>query len=302
MQDLPFPLASILRRHQRDQRDPEKAFHILVHFFEAFAEFWATVLLSALDRAEDIPNRATKDTRTFMAEKNVLPLETSSLGTWIALGGKLASYLRGLFADRTRETDDPPASRIDYFATRDRTTVDRLIDKRIAAALQRVGPLRSQGLAHGGVIGRGVAEQLHQQAWAVVAELRRIVGHAFRSLRLVRVGAGRLGQAISTFQCDVLMGSDPQFEIESIELEEHAYDGELYLVGNDRRALKILPLVRMAAPQGGNNACYFYNKLNGDTARYVSYHQESEAIEDNPTPIELLNRWNLDPEPDSLGE
>lgn len=165
-----------------------------------------------------------------------------------------------------------------------------------------MGQLRNQGQAHGGVIGPKVAEHLHEQVRPLLAKLQRVVSVAFRSLRLVRTGEARLGPAVHTYTCDVLMGSDPQFVIESIELEELAHHGALHLVGTDRRALRLLPLVRMSAPQGGSNACYFYSKSDGKTARFVSYHQETEAVELNETPLEFLTRWNLDPGPDFPAE
>jgi hypothetical protein len=42
---------------------------------------------------------------------------------------------------------------------------------------------------------------------------------------------------------------------------------------NFGRALKILPLVQIGpSPQSANNACYFFNRLDREGARFVSYH------------------------------
>ena len=294
IQQLPFPLASILRRHQRHRMDREKAFNILIHFFEAFALIWATVLLSALDKGEEIPSEATKDARAFLAE-NKLPLEKSTLGTWVALGGKLASHLRQRLREGESVEAEGAPDPMDYFATRDEAVVDRLLNRRVSALLQQVGPLRARGQAHGGVISNRVAAELHEHALTLVSDMRNAIGDTFTAFRLVRIGEARLGKAVHTYKCDVLMGSDPQFAIESILLEDLAEDDQLYFVAASQRALRLLPLVRMSAPQGGSNACYFYSKLQGPSARYVSYHQEADAEEFDTSPLELLKRWNLDP-------
>jgi hypothetical protein len=48
----------------------------------------------------------------------------------------------------------------------------------------------------------------------------------------------------------------------------------LYIVNRDQgSALKLLPLVQMGPlPQSAQNACYFFNRTEGDGARFVSYH------------------------------
>ena len=48
----------------------------------------------------------------------------------------------------------------------------------------------------------------------------------------------------------------------------------IYLAsGRAARALKLLPLVQIgASPRSAKNACYFFNRLDRDGARFVSYH------------------------------
>ncbi|MCK5945516.1 MAG: hypothetical protein KAI24_26235, partial [Planctomycetes bacterium] len=61
---LPFPLASVLRRYRQEADDPERAAGALLHFFEAFGEFWATVLISALEQEREIPGPRTTEIRS----------------------------------------------------------------------------------------------------------------------------------------------------------------------------------------------------------------------------------------------
>ncbi len=49
---------------------------------------------------------------------------------------------------------------------------------------------------------------------------------------------------------------------------------QLYLVSKDSgRALQLLGLVRVgSSPQSAKNACYFFNRIERDGVRFVSYH------------------------------
>lgn len=57
---------------------------------------------------------------------------------------------------------------------------------------------------------------------------------------------------------------------------EHSF---LYLKTQDERsALALLPLIKvMPSPRFAENACYFYNRQEGEGVRFVSYHFEKDA-------------------------
>ena len=66
----------------------------------------------------------------------------------------------------------------------------------------------------------------------------------------------------------------------------------LYFIHNDSQyPLKVLPFVRMmASPRSARNACYYYNRLEDDKVRFVSYHfdVESEKTEVDAEVLDLL--------------
>ena len=49
---------------------------------------------------------------------------------------------------------------------------------------------------------------------------------------------------------------------------------ELYLSRKDANgSLRLLPLIHVgSSPQSAKNACYFFNRLESDGARFISYH------------------------------
>ena len=67
--------------------------------------------------------------------------------------------------------------------------------------------------------------------------------------------------------------------------------GALYLLERDGgEGLEILPFVRMRPGPPAPTACYFYSRLVGDGARFVSYHQaeDSEVTEADPALSALI--------------
>jgi hypothetical protein len=70
------------------------------------------------------------------------------------------------------------------------------------------------------------------------------------------------------------MGSNSEFLKETRSMGTWLDVERLYLSTKEsRRALKLLPLVQVGpSPQSAKNACYFFNRMERDGARFVSYH------------------------------
>jgi hypothetical protein len=97
---LPFPLASILWHYEAEPDDGAKVDYLL-KFFEALAQFTATVLLSACitDRELLEANRAA-----WFSGHMSRRLHRATFGEWLELTERLAVTLRGLLeADRGEE-------------------------------------------------------------------------------------------------------------------------------------------------------------------------------------------------------
>jgi hypothetical protein len=297
---LPFPLASVLRRYKRESSDSERAASALLHFFEAFSEFWATILLSALDLVDGIPGATSKQLRSYLAEHRLHPLERSTMATWILVGGKLASAFQKRFLSKLPnglaprengpESEDPLAALV----TRDTATIEALLSSRISTVLQRANELRNNSKGHGGALGEGAATLLHQELLASLSHLRNLVAPAFEKVRLFRLGTLTIHKGLLTYDAEVLQGSNATFLKESVILEEPCDTHSLVLCAGERRALPLVPLIRMAAPKGGDTACYFYNRCVPGTARFVSYHQGNNAEDESAAPLEFIERWNDD--------
>jgi hypothetical protein len=78
-----------------------------------------------------------------------------------------------------------------------------------------------------------------------------------------------------------------------VKIERPLDVGRLYLLNlGSLKALELVPLIRILAGQKtGEEACYFYNRLESNQVRWVSYHfqPESELLLDDPDVVEFLS-------------
>jgi hypothetical protein len=72
----------------------------------------------------------------------------------------------------------------------------------------------------------------------------------------------------------ILMGSNSEFLKENRSMSMWLDVEQLYISRKEGgNALRLLPLVRVGpSPQSAKNACYFFNRLERDGVRFVSYH------------------------------
>lgn len=75
------------------------------------------------------------------------------------------------------------------------------------------------------------------------------------------------------------MGTRQPFKQSLVETTIPLDNQKLYLRhGNNLEPMELLPFVRMMpSPSTQQNACYFYNKVDGENVRWVSYHFDRES-------------------------
>jgi hypothetical protein len=86
-----------------------------------------------------------------------------------------------------------------------------------------------------------------------------------------------LSRGVFELTATILKGPNSAFRKKRIQLTQPLDAGRLYLLNDGSlRALELAPFVRVLAGQMGQDACYFYNRLEGTGARWVSYHFHAE--------------------------
>jgi hypothetical protein len=270
---LPFPLGSILWAYHTCGTDDKVRYEHLLHFFEAYGEFLATIILSAFSRDQEI----------FASELNVLrggvgghiSLHRADFGTWVRIVERFSKTSRQLLNGDA----DKKERAFSIFCCHDPETIQALTESRVVSLLQKANSRRNSWTGHGGIVGGPEAKARHAELQAYLTELRECLGVSWERFELVLSGAATFSGGIHRYSVQKVRGRCAPFEKADVELTHPMEHGVLYLKAQDERnALPLLPLIKvMPSPRSAENACYFYNRQERDGIRFVSYHFDKEA-------------------------
>lgn len=151
---------------------------------------------------------------------------------------------------------------------------------------------------HGGIKGPGERRQKLGRLEASLADLRSLTSEGVQEVRLVRPGDGGYRQGVTEYRKALLLtGYADAFSQSPLASLQQLEADQLYIVDDVDEpvsaALKLVPFVRLRpAPSSEENACYFYSRLDGDQAEYVSHHFESESRihESDPELVAFVDR------------
>ncbi|ORC32621.1 hypothetical protein B4O97_16285 [Marispirochaeta aestuarii] len=286
---LPFPLASILWCHRVAEDDPRIRFSILLHFFEALAEFLATVHLSAFSSHIIIWQEAHKEILEALSVQH-LTFARATFGTWKVVVEKLSALSRVMLA----KTDDAPVA-ISLYSLVSTSWLEKLSAPIISQIISRANQMRNTYGGHGGALGKAQAAAIENDLRAMIEELRNLWGHGWNQFELLQMG--KMEYIEDQYTCDSLriMGANSQFEHVTRTVATPMISGKLYLLAEGAsKGLQLLPFIRMIAPPHQDAiACYFYSRTKGDEQRFVSYHYEHapevhQHFEDTANVLRLL--------------
>jgi hypothetical protein len=257
---LPFPLASILRAWQATPPDDFKSrYEHLAHFFEAVAEFVSVVVLSAFSsNAELFREHRTKLQAAW--EGQGLCLERATFGTWKVAIEYLAKQTRQMLSGSAESR----ALCAEVFADQTLALPEMLADVSLTNAISRGNKMRNDWVGHGGVVGGAEAQLRNERLLSEVQNLRDAMADGWSRSQLVQCLGCRPRRGVFENQVALLTGSNSEF----LKVER------LYLIPEEgERALLLLPLMQIGpSPESARNACYFFNRVEKDGLRFVSYH------------------------------
>jgi hypothetical protein len=271
LETLPFPLASILWRYQAAGSAEHKVTH-LFNFFEAVAQYLGTLMTSAFHSNAEFFREHRHDWFDH-GKDNPHSLSRSSFGEWVVRCQRLAKTTRQLLSDKELR-----AQVLDLYRT-DADKVEGLANKSIYAVLETVGRYRNDWKGHTGIVG---AKEQGRRSAILQEELTRLrgaLGGVFEDWWLIRPATSSYTAGVFQYSAEKLMGSRQIFKQTTVTTTEVMDANELYCYDVvTQRPLQLLPFVRMlAAPETEEVACYFYNRLEKNGVRWVSYHFEKEA-------------------------
>ncbi|MBM7587319.1 hypothetical protein JOC86_003892 [Bacillus pakistanensis] len=269
---LPFPLASILYKYYAI-KDVTSKKEFLLHFFEAFAQFQVVLMLSAYSK-----NGSNLDEK-YIYNIDASKITRATFGTWVHIGENMSKKLRQLL-------EDSPEQCLRLFQHKRKGFIKMISSKQIYNILRKTNGYRNDWKGHGGVESTTEAKNRLVLLENELHSLRKVIGDVNEGYQLIQPGTGHFSFGLYHCNCKLLKGTRNTFIEKNIEVLNGLDIDNLYLLEEDAyEPLVLLPFIRlMPSPNTQVNACYFYNRLDQDGVRMVSYYFDQDAdvkIQDN---------------------
>jgi hypothetical protein len=121
--------------------------------------------------------------------------------------------------------------------------------------------------------------------------LRKVLGWSFVTWTLLKPGPMIRSGKIFDLTATILKGTNSVFRRQQLKQTEALDTARLYMLNDaSLRALELVPFIRVIAGNTGQDACYFYNRVEEAEVRWVSYHfhADPELLLPDEDVIELL--------------
>ena len=125
----------------------------------------------------------------------------------------------------------------------------------------------------------------------MLVRTREVLGWSFETWTLLKPGPMIRSGKIFDLTATILKGTNSVFRRQRLKQTEALDTTRLYMLNDaNLRALELVPFIRVIAGNTGQDACYFYNRLEGAEVRWVSYHfhADPDLLLPDEDVIELL--------------
>ena len=270
------PLASILWGYHSESKVSKKIEYLFL-FFEGLCEFLDILVLSAL-----VSNKAFFETtaKSWLRNDEMQNWYVkASFGGWQWLFGKLAKNIREFYNNKN---DDNEFMR-DLFAKPSNAYFEMISSKSLVIVLNQINQLRNNYKGHSGVTSESQNKKVLSELESAFFEIRDLLVEGFSDVLLLNPVPSTMDwdETLNVFTttCKILKGTRSKFNQTEVATNKQLSSKKLYLLNeNEFTPIEILPLVQMReTPKTEHNACFFYNRIDGNQVRLVSYHFEKEA-------------------------
>lgn len=274
IESLPFPIASILWRYHTAKEVKVKVEHLL-HFFEAFAQFNTSLLLSAYYQDKNLFN--INKSKWIDPESDFFKKRRASFGNWVIIGERLARFTRSQLSDKENKEKV-----LDLFHTDNTEFLETIAHKDLYQVFHNAQDYRNNWTGHGGLSGDSESKRRLVLLEQELTRLRELLKDIYIDYLLIQPISSRFSQGLFNNTIRNVLGANASFPEEEF-ISNIALDiNDLYFSERSRRdPLKLIHFFRMLpSPQSEQNACYYYSRFDDLNIRYVSYHFESESERD----------------------
>ncbi len=270
---LPFPLSSILWRYLATSESGRKVEYLL-HFFEAFSEFMSMLLLSSFYQDKEFYKSHNQKWANHDSKYQDWILK-ANFGGWNQLTSDLLKIVRSLYTEKK--------DREHLFSVLGRPSNDfmsLLLSKNINPILEKVLAYRNNWKGHGGISNEKDNKNRIIFLEQELNNLRYLIKGAFDECRVVSPSTSKYKEGVFKFKAKELIGNKTPFNEILIDSLIPMDENKLYLFHlGQNKPIELLPFIKFNQE---SKACYFYNRIETSSVRWVSFHyeQKSEFTED----------------------
>ena len=245
-----------------------------MHFFEAAAEFITVIYLSAFGSRSSFFEPYRQKLVDAWAKQRVT-LERPTFTTRRIANEYLSKQTRQLMDN---DAEGRPLC-AELFADPSLTLPRMLAHKDIATVFAAANKMRNDWSGHGGAVSHDDAQYRNQLLLEELQKLRESMADDWKSVKLARALHCKPRGGSFENEIALLVGSNTEFLKQPRTMATWLDIECLYLLSDGAaRGLQLLPLVFIgASPPSAKNACYFFNRVEKDGVRFVSYHFADRA-------------------------
>jgi hypothetical protein len=280
--DLPYPLAAALwTLHTKDS--PEAKHTQIFLFWEAYAAFSATTVLSALAVDDSLFDTIRPELDRLLRNGGG-SLEQASFGTWFVTFEFLSATFRRML-NSNENGEQNRASRL--FGGIPTSSLSRILSPAVVDLIRDANAKRNVWAGHSGASNPPELKEHIEYMEVQIEKLRTVVGDAWKHLRLVRARSATQRDGVITQTVESLLGPSTPFRIDNIRVQNLMESDRLYLISPpSEQAVRLYPFVVMqSAPASQKSTSYFYSRRTAiESFRFVSYEtaDQSEIVITDP--------------------
>lgn len=166
-----------------------------------------------------------------------------------------------------------------YVQNKKKELIEVICSKKVYQVLKITKDYRNDWKGHGGVEGVRESKSRLKLLEAELVKIREVFGDVFEDTQLIKPGQGHFENGLFHSRCSLLMGTRSSFKDVAIKTTSGLDINKLYFVEDSSHdPLELLPFIRlMPSPSTEENACYFYNRIDKNGVRMVSYYFDRDS-------------------------
>ena len=275
MKYLPFPLASILQAYIAELSSERKTRRLLL-FYEALSQLNTIILMSGfhsnIEKAHELYERLNTSEFNFKER-----IEKPTFDTWINLGRFYGKHLRAMNQGETKKMV------YELFAHPNDRFIEMISNKQLYTLLDEVKELRNEWTGHGALPSKKTWDGRETILESKLSQLQKLISTCYYGSILISPLESEYSEGIYNYKVMSLMGSNTLFNKIKMYTTIPLDKKRLYIIHeNQTRPIELLPFIALhESPETEKNACYFYNKMDNGSSKWLSYHFDSKSEETN---------------------